>query len=108
MKKLLLAFVMLGCFYAGYSADGDAVVEFRKILWGTPKDSILMDGKHPQFVKDKSSIIKNAYSILNDDLTIGTVKLEKVLYIFNDDNRFYKVFLQGAVDQTEQMKFILN
>ena len=39
---------------------------------------------------------------------LGAVKLDRVLYIFNDEDRFYKVFLQGGLDQLEQMKFILT
>jgi hypothetical protein len=108
MKKLLLAFSLLSFALAGYSAESEAVLSFRKIYWGTPKDSVYRDGKKLEFVKDKNSLLKNAYSINSDDLTIGAVKLEKVLYIFNDENRFYRVFLQGAIDQVEQMKFILT
>ena len=108
MKKLFLAIALLPLFYKGYSADQDAVLEFRKIFWGTSKDSCYRDGKKLDFQRDKNSIIKNAYSIPGDDMTIGAVKLDKVLYIFNEDNRFYKVFLQGTMEQAEQMKFILT
>ena len=108
MKKLFLAFSLLGMAYSGFSAESEAVLDFRNIFWGTPKDSVFRDGKKLDFIKDKNSLIKNAYQLNNDDLTIGAVKLEKVLYIFNEENRFQKVFLQGTMDQTEQMKFILT
>lgn len=108
MKKLFLAFSLLGLTYSGFSAESEAVLDFRNIFWGTPKDSVIRDGKKLDFIKDKNSLIKNAYQLSNDDLTIGAVKLEKVLYIFNEENRFQKVFLQGTMDQTEQMKFILT
>jgi hypothetical protein len=41
-------------------------------------------------------------------MTIGAVKVDKILYIFNDENRLYKVFVQGTLEQVEQMKFILT
>ena len=108
MKKILLALMMFGFAGAAFSAETQAVLDFRKIFWGSNKDSIFRDGKKLEFVKDKNSLIKNAYAINNDDMTIGAVKLDKVLYIFNDESRFYKVFLQGSIDQLEQMKFILT
>jgi hypothetical protein len=108
MKKLLFAFLLLGFAHSGFSAESQGVLDFRNIFWGTPKDSVWRDGKKLEFVKDRNSLIKNAYYLNNDDLTIGAVKLEKVLYIFNDENRFYKAFLQGNLDQLEQMKFILT
>ena len=108
MKKLLVAIALLGMTYSGFSAESEAVLDFRKIYWGAPKDSISRDGKKVDFQKDRNSLIKNAYTIPNDDLTIGAVKLDRVLYIFNDENRFNKVFLTGSMEQAEQMKFILT
>lgn len=108
MKKLFVAIALLGMTYSGFSAESEAVLDFRKIYWGAPKDSISRDGKRIDFQKDRNSLIKNAYTIPNDDLTIGAVKLDRVLYIFNDENRFNKVFLTGSMEQAEQMKFILT
>jgi hypothetical protein len=108
MKKTFLAILMLGFAYQAFSSDNDAVLDFRKIFWGSNLDSIYRDGKKLDFVKDKNALIKNAYAIPGDDMTIGAIKLDRVLYIFNDDNRFYKVFIQGPIDQVEQMKFILT
>jgi hypothetical protein len=108
MKKLLLAISLLGFAHMGFSAESEAVLSFRKIFWGSQKDSVYRDGKKLEFVKDKNSLIKNAYALTGDDMTIGAVKLDKILYIFNDENRFYRVFLQGSVDQVEEMKFILT
>jgi hypothetical protein len=108
MKKLLLAISLLGLTYSGFSAESTAVLDFRNIYWGAPKDSISRDGKKVEFIKDRNSLMKNAYTIPNDDLTIGAVKLDRILYIFNDENRFNKVFLSGSMEQAEQMKFILT
>jgi hypothetical protein len=108
MKKLLLAITLLGFVQMGFCAESEAVVSFRKIFWGSSKDSVYRDGKKLEFAKDRNSLIKNAYGLPGDDMTIGAVKLDKILYIFNDDNRFFKVFLQGSIDQVEEMKFILT
>ena len=108
MKKLLLAITLLGFAQMGFSAESEAVLNFRKIFWGSQKDSVYRDGVKLDFVKDKNSLIKNAYALPGDNMTIGAVKFDKILYIFNDENRFYRVFLQGSVDQVEEMKFILT
>ncbi len=108
MQKLLLAAFMLCFAYSGFSAESQGVLDFRNIFWGTPKDSVWRDGVKLAFEKDRNSLIKNAYYIQNDDPMLGAVKLDKVLYIFNDEDRFYKVFLQGSLDQAEQMRFILT
>lgn len=108
MKKIFVAVALITVALSGYSAESQGVLDFRNIFWGSPKDSIWRDGKKLTFVSDRNSLIKNAYFLQNDDLLLGAVKLDKVLYIFNDENRFYKVFLQGSLDQLEQMKFILT
>ncbi len=108
MKKLLLVLMVCGLAIPAFSAESEAVLDFRNIFWGSPIDSVWRDGKKIEFTKDKNSLIKNAYSVSGDDMLIGAVKLDKVLYIFNEEDRFYKVFLQGSMDQTEQMKFILT
>lgn len=108
MKKIFVAIALITVAFSGYSAESQGVLDFRNIFWGSPKDSIWRDGKKLTFVNDRNSLIKNAYFLQNDDLLLGAVKLDKVLYIFNDENRFYKVFLQGSLDQLEQMKFILT
>lgn len=108
MKKLLFPVFMIGFVLNAFSAENEAVLDFRNIFWGSLKDSVYRDGKKVEFVKDKASLIKNAYSTPGDDMTIGAIKLDKVLYIFNDEDRFYKVFIQGSMEQAEQMKFILT
>ena len=108
MKKLLLCLPLLFIAIAGFSAESDAVLDFRNIFWCVTKDSCWRDGKKVEFVKDRQSLLPNAYAITGDDLMIGSVKCDKVLYLFNEENRFYKVFVQGSVDQTEGMKFILT
>src|ERR1043165_1484951 len=58
--------------------------EFRKIRWGTRMDSIMVNGNKPVFVKatDFGKSEANAFYIENEDLTIGTISLQKILYVF--------------------------
>lgn len=108
MKKLFFSLSLIFITLAAHSAESDAVLDFRNIFWGVQKDSCYRNSKKVEFIKDRQSLLPNAYTIPGDDLTIGAVKLDRLLYIFNDENRFFKVFAQGSVDQTEQMKFILT
>ncbi len=108
MKRLFFVFAVLLMAGAAHSAESDAVLDFRGIFWGVQKDSCFRDGKKLEFVKDRQSLIKDAYYISGDDMFIGAVKCDRVLYLFNDEGRFYKVFVQGSPDQSETMKFILT
>ena len=78
------------------------------IFWGVKKDSCYRNGKKVDFVQDRQALLPNAFVIPGDDPMIGAVKCDRILYLFNDENRFYRVFVQGSVDQTEAMKFILT
>jgi hypothetical protein len=107
MKKIatILFFITLT---VGAFAQETNVTSFRSMPWGAYRDSIVVKGKKVEFVKDKNSLTKNAYTVLNDDMTIGSVKLTKIDYIFDDDSRLVKVFMEGPKDQAEQMRFILD
>ncbi len=110
MKKLIFIFCSLVLSIPSFSsvAESDAVLDFRNIFWGVSKDSCYRDGQKIEFVKDRQSMLKNAYYINGDDPMIGAIKTDRILYLFNDENRFYKVFVQGAVELTEQMKFVMT
>ena len=107
MKKIftVLTFIL---FAIGASAQETNVTSFRNMPWGAFRDSLYVKGKKIDFVKDKSSLTKNAYTIPNDDMTIGSVKLNRINYIFNDEGRFVKVYIEGSKEQADQMKFILD
>jgi len=107
MKKISFVLFFIA-FTIGAFAQETNVNSFRGMQWGAFRDSIIVKGKKIEFVKDKSSLTKNAYTILNDDMMIGSVKLTKLNYIFDDDNRFVKVYMEGTKDQAEQMKFIFD
>src|ERR1700679_3649799 len=107
MKKIS-SVLFFFIFAMGAFAQETNVASFRGMPWGAYRDSIIVKDKKIEFVKDKSSLTKNAYTILNDDMKIGSVKLTKLNYIFDDDNRFVKVYMEVIKDQAEQMKFIFD
>ncbi len=84
------------------------VTDFRQIKWSTHKDSVFRDGEKVNFVKVEDGVDNNAYRVPNDDMTIGTAKFEKLHYIFNENDRFKKVFMQGKQQYLADIEFILN
>lgn len=84
--------------------------EFRKIPWGTPLDSIYINGAKPTFVKtsDFGKSESNAFYIENDDLMIGTVQLQKILYVFTNDSALSRVVLIGDKKKFGEMKYIIS
>jgi hypothetical protein len=108
MIRLLLVILSLTAASPEAESQVDRVSSFRDIVWGSSLDSVIVNGATLDFTKVKESDFENAYELFNDKLAIGNVGLKKIEYIFNEDNRFYKVFLQGQKDQTEEMAFILE
>ncbi len=84
------------------------VSDFREIKWGTHKDSVFRNGEKVNFKRVKNGVEPNSFTIPNDDMNIGTVEFEEIQYIFNENNRFKKVFLQADRKFVEDMNFILN
>jgi hypothetical protein len=111
MKKgllsLVIVFASFTAFCAGPAGD-EKVNDFRQIFWGAVKDSIWRDGTKVEFKRDGNSLTKNAYIIPNDNLTLGAVKLTNINYIFNDENRFYKVLITSDIKTYDEIFFILN
>jgi hypothetical protein len=106
-NALLLAFLMVFTLQ-GFAQEKAKVTDFRNIEWSTHKDSVFRSGEKVNFVKVENGVEDNAYRIPNDDMTIGTVKFDKLHYIFNDNNRFKKVFMQADQGYLADMEFILN
>lgn len=82
--------------------------DFREIKWGTSRDSIFIEGKKVNFVKASPRIDTAAYIIPDDNLTIGTVTLNSILYYFNANGQLIKVKLLGKAEQLGEMKYILT
>lgn len=108
MRKLLCLAFLLFFTFQGFAQDKAKVTDFRNIKWSTHKDSVFRNGEKVNFVKVENGVAENAYRIPNDDMNIGTVQFEKIHYIFNDNNRFKKVFMQAGQDFLADMEFILN
>lgn len=110
MQKVLtvLLVCLLGASAFSQSKDGASVTDFRGIIWGAKLDSITLNGQKVEFIKDRSMNLKNAFVVKGDPMNIGNVRLNKLVYIFNDENRFTKVYIEGPKEDFAQMKFILN
>lgn len=83
------------------------LADFRDIKWGVHIDSVYKGEVKVNFIKSTQYGDKNAYSILDDDMHIGTVLLSNIYYIFNDDDRFVGVILMGSGKQFGEMRYIL-
>lgn len=105
MKHILLSLTML--LSLSLFAQ-DRILDFRDILFGAKLDSIFIKGTKIDFQKDRNAALRNAYEIPGDNLFIGNVKLRKINYIFNDELRFFKVFMLGNKEDVAQIRFILN
>jgi len=110
MKKLtglglLFVFLISGSLQA---QEGKKVTDFRGIEWGAHKDSIFRNGEKVNFSRVKNGVESNSFTIPNDDMTIGTVEFDNVQYIFNDNNRFKKIFLEAQKKYITDMEFILT
>lgn len=108
MKHLFSAILMV--FATGLFAQEveNAVPHFRNVFWGVPKDSVYIDGKKVEFLRDKNALTPNTFYISNDDMTLGNVRLTRINYFFNEENRFFKVLLEGPKEDAAQMAFILQ
>ncbi len=82
--------------------------KFREIKWGAVKDSILINGVAPTFVKAKMKEDTNAYYLQDDDMTIGTVFCKNIYYWFNPAGRLVKVRMVVPKAQKSDMKYILE
>lgn len=105
---LALVFFSLFSFAQAQNKAASNVPGFRSIEWGSHIDSIEVEGRKLNFKEDEESSRANAYILPKDRLNIGTVKLKKINYIFNDEGRFTRVFMIGDKEFKEDMEFILS
>ena len=108
MRKVLCFGLILMFTLPAFAQHQTEVTDFRDIKWSTHVDSVFRDGEKVNFVKIKNGVEDNAYKIPNDDMTIGSVECDKIQYIFNDNNRFKKVFIQASQEYMPDMQFILS
>ncbi|MDZ4756684.1 MAG: hypothetical protein SGJ10_00920 [Bacteroidota bacterium] len=123
MKKIYSCFLLLLFASSGISAQTSTshkkktaeikpstfnCPKFREIKWGSVKDSIKVNGMAPTFVKAKLKEDTCAYSLQDDDMTIGTVVCKNIYYSFNASGRLNKVRLVIPKSQKSDIKYILE
>jgi hypothetical protein len=108
MKKLLLLLLIMPVVMMAQQMKDASVTDFRDIPWGAKLDSAYKKDSKVEFLKDNTLSLKNAYTVRGDEMAIGNVRLNRLNYVFNDDNRFFKVAAEGPKTDFEQMKFILT
>ena len=83
--------------------------DFRQIKFGEHKDSIFVDNKKVNFIKTQELSTPNTYLRKADDLNLGSVALNKIYYIFTDEDRFDRVAMIGqGFQKFREMKYILT
>jgi hypothetical protein len=108
MKKIFFLFLALGLF-ASVSNAQYILDDFRGVKWGTHKDSCFREGKKLVLKATQELGQKNTYTTDSDDLTLGSVKLKNIFYIFTEDDHFERLVMtaNGRTDFRD-MKYILN
>lgn len=108
MKKIFFLLLAFGLFSSNSSAQY-ILDDFRGIKWGTHKDSCVRDGKVIRFRATQELGQKNTYTTDTDELTLGSVKLKNIYYIFTEEDRFERLVMtaNGKTDFRD-MKYILT
>jgi len=105
--RLILAIVFLSIGSQSFSQY--ILDDFRQIKFGAHKDSIFIDNKKVNFVKTQDLSTPNTYLKKDEDLTMGSVDLKKIYYIFTDEDRFERVaMISEGFQQFREMKYILT
>lgn len=111
MKKIL-AVLFIGFTLNSFAQVKDRIEGFRDFVWGSHVDSTFLNGSKVFFEPaTKVDLINGGkfYTLANDDLSIGSVRLTNIYYVFSDDNsKLYKVLLEGKKKDVEEMEFIVD
>ncbi|MBP7477081.1 MAG: hypothetical protein KA797_01050 [Chitinophagales bacterium] len=84
------------------------ITDFRDIFWGSTLDSTYKGENKVDFKFDKEQKEEKYYTLDNEDMTIGSVTMKKIYYIFDKENRFTKVLMEGDKKDVQAMNFILE
>jgi hypothetical protein len=87
---------------------GKEVIGFRSFKWLQHKDSIYVNGEKITFKLDTDADRTNTYVLDIDKHTFGSVRLNRVNYIFNEDDKLTGIVLKGEKASYDDMAFILN
>ncbi len=88
--------------------EGKEVIGFRTYRWLQHKDSIYVNGEKITFKLDNDAEKPNTYLLDVDNYTFGSVRLNRVNYIFNEDDKLTGIVLKGDESGYDDMAFILN
>lgn len=88
----------------------EAVEDFRGLKWGTLFEEVSFDDTRETnlIYRGGNGEIGKYYVRKDEDLTIGTVLLEDIYYVFDGQNRFYKVVINGKASANEDMEYVLQ
>jgi hypothetical protein len=84
------------------------ITDFRDIYWGSILDSTYIGSNKVEFKFEKEVKNEKFYTIENEKMEIGSVTLKKIYYVFDKENRFFKVLLEGDKKDVQAMNFILE
>lgn len=108
MKKFLVLALISGLIFPLFALAEDGGIKFRNLEWGSHVDSVFRDGQRLDFKSTKNNRYSNAYRLSGDRMEIGTVKLDDLLYIFNEDKRLTKVVAEADQKYRPDFSFILR
>ncbi|MCB0737820.1 MAG: hypothetical protein KDC92_09930 [Bacteroidetes bacterium] len=91
-----------------FPVKNNEVIGFRHMKWLVHKDSILLSGEKQNFTLEDDADQPNTYFLSKDLNVIGTARLSNINYIFNDDDRLYKVVIKGDANNYDDMLSILT
>jgi hypothetical protein len=106
-KSILFLFVFLTI-----SLQSNAqlqIDDFRGLKFGTHLEDVSFDRIPAPVLKREGRIAGNeVYSVVNDDLTIGTARLEKLNYHFDKAGNFVGVAFSGSAEYNEDIESVLH
>ncbi|MCD8528893.1 MAG: hypothetical protein LRY27_02750 [Chitinophagales bacterium] len=112
MKQVLFVFALLCSSLSFAQGNFDRIEGFRDINWGSHVDSIYANGQHIVFTPANKVDLLNGgkyFVINNDNMLLGNLILTNIYYVFSENNnRLYKVILEGKKNDVEQMEFIVD
>lgn len=112
MKKIITLLFVVSLVYSNAQGALERIEGFRDFTWGSHVDSVYSNGNKVTFTPANKVDLLNGgkfYTIPNENLMIGSVKLTNIYYVFSDKtNRLYKVILEGKKQDVEKMDFIVD
>lgn len=105
--RYTIAFIL--CLIGSQAFSQYVLDDFRKIKFGSHIDSIFINNDKVKFKKTQELSTPNTYIREIDHLSLGSVKLDKIYYIFTTEDRFDRVAMIGEGHQSfREMKYILT